>query len=73
MDFVSYFSSHSCSYFQFVVSEARVLGLGPRFMSVYIPKFGVSTLLILEFPLMIFFPPYHFTYYFSIDGASDIL
>ncbi|KAH7683826.1 Exoribonuclease II protein [Dioscorea alata] len=27
---------------EFVVSEARVLGLGPRFMSVYIPKFGME-------------------------------
>ena len=29
---------------QVLFSEARVLGLGPRFMSIYVQKLGVSTL-----------------------------
>lgn len=34
----------SSSYLQILFSDARVLGLGPRFMSVYIQKLAVSVL-----------------------------
>lgn len=37
-------SSVASSYLQILYSDARVLGLGPRFMSLYIQKLAVSGL-----------------------------
>lgn len=50
------YSIWSCAYFlifcfwlQILFSEARVMGLGPRFMSIYIQKLAVSSFLLYGF------------------------
>lgn len=50
---------------QILLSEARVLGLGPRFMSIYVQKLAVSALCPLVILVFIVVCIFHFLYSFK--------
>ena len=57
--------------FQILLSEARVLGLGPRFMSIYIHKLAVSCYLLLIFGLVPI-PPLYLSIFSFFDQPLSI-
>lgn len=60
-----------CFLLQVLFSEARVLGLGPRFMSIYIQKFAVSSVGTESSAFLICF--FCFLLSLGIHGCNDML
>lgn len=58
-----------CAFFQVVLAKARVLALGPKFMTIYLNNFAVSILSLLTHLLVLSWS--HLS--LSIDWEADIL